>query len=270
MARPPIPVPAIATLCADALTDAPSAAELAWVLAEAEPRATIVGDPAVGVAAVALHPAGAYLRLLVLHPGHRRRGLGRELLAEAEAVARAGGAPWLQVGAEAPWYLWPGVDTRELGLLCLLERARYTRVDSAWNMGVDLGGLAPDPGGWRVAESTDHDAIDAWAQAHWAHWGPEMLRALERATLVVTDDDDGIAAACAYGVCRDRFVGPVAVRPDLLGRGVGQAALLGALHRMRAAGHERAEISWVGPIRPYVRVGASIDRVFSIQRKDLT
>ncbi|MBM3674864.1 MAG: GNAT family N-acetyltransferase [Actinobacteria bacterium] len=263
-------VTAIAALCAEAAADAPSADELAWVLTAAEPRATVVGDPDVGIAAVALHPEGAYLRLLAVHPRARRRGHGRELLAEAEAVARAGGAPWLQVGAEAPWYLWPGVDTAELGLLCLLERARYTRVDSAWNMGVALAGLPHDPGGWRVARGTDRDAIDAWTQAHWVHWGAEMLRALALGRLVVTSDDDGIAAACAYGVCRDRYVGPVAVRPDLLGRGSGQAALLGALHRMRAEGHKHAEISWVGPICPYVRVGATIDRILSIQRKDLT
>ena len=44
--------------------------------------------------------------------------------------------------------------------------------------------------------------------------------------------------------------------------------LVGALHRLRAAGRREAEIGWVGPIVPYAQtVGARIHRVFFVYRK---
>jgi cytochrome bd-type quinol oxidase subunit 2 len=59
------------------------------------------------------------------------------------------------------------------------------------------------------------------------------------------------------------------VRPDLLGRGAGVGVLLGALHCMRAAGGQRAQIAWVGPVVPYARVGAVVSKVFFVYRKKL-
>jgi hypothetical protein len=97
-----------------------------------------------------------------------------------------------------------------------------------------------------------------------------MLRALDQGGLVVADDADGIAAVCAHDVTRAGFVGPVAVRPDLMGRGVGVAPLLGALHQMHRAGRVHAEVAWVGPVVPYARVGGTIGRVFLVYRKELT
>ncbi|MGZ4804711.1 MAG: hypothetical protein ACXV9P_19090, partial [Acidimicrobiia bacterium] len=62
---------------------------------------------------------------------------------------------------------------------------------------------------------------------------------------------------------------PVAVRPDLMGQGAGVPALLGALHRLRAAGRTKVEVGWVGPVVPYARVGATIGRIFFVHRKEL-
>ena len=86
---------------------------------------------------------------------------------------------------------------------------------------------------------------------------------------MIARDDDGISAVCAYDVNRAGWIGPVAVRPDLLGHGVGVAPLLGALHRMRASGRTRAEVGWVGPVVPYARIGATVGRVFFVHRKEL-
>jgi hypothetical protein len=54
-----------------------------------------------------------------------------------------------------------------------------------------------------------------------------------------------------------------------MGRGVAVPALVGALHRMRAAGRSSVEVGWVGPIVPYARVGATVGRVFFVHRKEL-
>jgi hypothetical protein len=107
-------------------------------------------------------------------------------------------------------------------------------------------------------------------ERHWPNWTAEALRALDHATLVLSRDDTGIAAICAYDVNRAGFLGPIAVRGDLWGHGAGRPLLVGALHRMRASGRRRAEVVWVGPIRPYANVGATVSRVFFVYRRQLT
>jgi GNAT superfamily N-acetyltransferase len=176
----------------------------------------------------------------------------------------------VSTGADAPYYLWPGVDTRELAAVCLFERLKYVRVETNFNMDVDLRGLPPDPGGWRTAAAADRAALDTWSGTHWPWWRAELLRALDQDGLVLGEDPGGIAAVCATEVTRSGLVGPVAVRPDLMGRGVGVAPLLGALHRLRAQGRARAEVAWVGPVVPYARVGARIGRTFFVYRKELS
>jgi predicted N-acetyltransferase YhbS len=266
---------AIAALCDRSLADAPAADELERTLFAAEQPATVLGDPDVGlIATVAgVEATGGtgqgFVRIIVVAPEHRGRGLGRELLARGEAELRAAGLSSVTIGADAPFYLWPGVEAREIGLLCLLERMKYQRTEANFNMDLDLSGIPPDPGGWAVATAQDRDEVGEWAARHWGWWTIELLRAADRDTLVLSRDADGISAVCAYDVNRAGWIGPVAVRPDLMGRGVGAAPLLGALHRMRADGRARVEIGWVGPVVPYARVGATLGRVFFVHRKDL-
>src|SRR5207244_13049295 len=155
------------------------------------------------------------------------------------------------------------------GLLCCVGHRRYKRRETAFNMTVELEALAPEHGDTTTATAADRVEVAAWLDTHWPHWSAEALRALDKGTLVVASDSEGMSAFCAYGVNRAGWIGPVAVRPDLLGRGAGVGVLLGALHRMRAAGHQRAEIAWVGPIVPYARVGAVVSSVFFVYRKKL-
>jgi GNAT superfamily N-acetyltransferase len=260
---------AIAALCSRAVADPPTRDELEAALTSPDQPARLRGDPDVGVVAVVTTGDQGFVRLLAVAPEHRRQGIGRALLAAGEADLRAAGALTVTVGADAPYYLWPGVDTREIGLLCLLERAKYARGEANCNMDVDLARIPADPGGWTRAAPPDAAELEAWSARHWDHWRPEIVRAATRGTLVLTRDDAGIAAICAYDVTRRGLVGPVAARPDLLRRGRGVAPLLGALHTMRGEGRDRAEISWVGPLVPYARVGATVGRVFFVHRKTL-
>jgi mycothiol synthase len=265
----PDAIEAIAALATAALLDPPTIDELRRAFDPPEQPAVWLGDPATGVVGLTWRGDAGFLRFLAVAPDARRRGLGRDLVTRAEAELRERGARSVTTGADAPYYLWPGVDTRELGAVCLFERLRYARAETNVNMDVDLGALPADPGGWRVGTEADRAALDTWSDTHWPWWRAEMLRALDQGGLVISDDRDGIAAVCATGVNRARLVGPVAVRPDRLRQGVGVAPLLGALHRMRAAGHTRVEIAWVGPVAPYARIGARIGRMFFVARKAL-
>lgn len=258
---------ALARLVARAVPDPPSAGELDRTLFDPEQPARVLGDPAVGVVATVAIGSSGHLRLLAVDPDHRRRGHGRALLAAAEADLAARGCTTVVTGVDPPAYLFPGVDTRAVELCALLERCRYQRGEANFNMVVDLTERPPDPGGWE--ELTDVEEVRAWGDTHWPHWTAELIRAARRHTLVASRDAGGLAAACAYSVNRDGWVGPVCVRPDLLGKGAGRAPLLGSLVRLAQAGHRRAEIAWVGPIVPYARIGARIGPVFFVYRRQL-
>lgn len=273
----PEDVDAIAALCRRGLSDPPSVEELRGALFHSEQAATVRGDPSVGVVASARGvehvngPEQGFIRLFAVDPERRGRGHGRALLTAAEDDLTTAGCMSVTTGADAPRYLWPGVDVRETALLCLLERAGYQRAETNFDMAVDLARIPPDPGGTRLARSDadDRAALAAFCDANYPNWKPEVLRALEQQTLVVADDADGIVGFCAYSVARAELLGPVAVRLELIGKRKGEPLLLGALHRMRAAGHEHVEVSWVGPIVPYARVGGEVSRVFFVYRKAL-
>jgi GNAT superfamily N-acetyltransferase len=257
------------------LVDPPSREELERTLFAPQQPAVVRGDLDIGLVATVGGDEGsgeadrAFIRILVVAPEHRGRGVGRQLLAAAEDDVRARGLRSVTTGADAPFYLWPGVESTETALLCLLERAKYARVETNFNMDVRLDEIPDDPGGWSVASATTSSEIGQWAAQHWPNWEIEMRSAADRGTLVFSRDADGIAAVCAYDVTRAGWVGPVAVRLDRMGHGAGVAPLLGALHRMRAAGRTTAEIGWVGPVVPYARVGATVGRVFFVHRKEL-
>ncbi len=254
-------------LCRRALPDPPNKDELAMGLFDDDQPALVRGDPSVGVVATVRSGRQGYVRLLGVDPSLRRRGYGSTLLKAAETDLA--GADSVQVGADAPYFLYPGVETTQTAMLCLLERHRYVRVEANFNMGVDLDALPEDPGGHMLATGTERHEVARWAKDHWPNWRAEVLRALDHSTLVIGRDERGITGICAYDVNRGGSVGPVAVRPDLWAKGSGRPLLLGALHRMRRTGRPHAEVVWVGPIFPYARVGGHVSRVFFVYRKDL-
>ena len=255
---------ALAALCARALADPPTAEELARALL-ADPAVRVIGDPGLGVVACALDGDIGSIRLIAVDRPARRRGIGRALVHEAETHLRTAGATSLRVGGDAPRYLWPGVDVTELGLLALLEAAGYTRGEAALNLEVPLDRIPPAPADPPATVTAAE--VSAWCRAHWPHWEVEFVAAAERDGLSAAVDEDGIAALCAREVLRDGWIGPVASRPDLVGRGAGRGPLLHALHALRATGRDRAEIAWAGPLRPYLAVGARAGRTFVVLRK---
>ncbi len=270
----------VAALCRRALERPPSADELRACLWAPDQPAIVRGDPDVGVVAAVPgearppgdpSPRSGSVRLLVVDPAHQGHGLGTELLHAAERdVVGDGGSAVVTVGADPPYYLFPGVETTQLAMLCLLERQHYNRVDATYNMDVDLAGVPAPPPGPVVAGPGDRDDVAAFIAAHWPFWEGEVMRALAKGTLAIERDGAGVAAFCAWDVNRRGIVGPVGVRVELIGKGRGLAVLLLALARLRADGWARVEVGWVGPIVPYARVGGAVGRVFFVYRKTVT
>ncbi len=255
----------IASLCARSMPRPPSPAELRRTLFAPDQPAVVRLDPGVGVVAVVPGDHDGYIRLLVLDPAHRGQGLGHELLRAAEEDL--GTTPVITVGADAPYFLFPGVPVEETGLCCLLERHHYSREETNYNIDVDLSALPPDPGLAVEPGPGDRPELERWMARHWPHWRAEVLRAFDQGSLVLGRHGDDITGFCAYDVNRAATLGPIASRPDLIGRGVGAPLLLGALHRLRASGGDTVEVLWVGPMVPYARVGGRVGRLFFVYRR---
>jgi GNAT superfamily N-acetyltransferase len=259
----------IAALCARGIRTPPSIDELDVALFGHEQPAIVRGDPHVGIVATVRGEQGAHVRILVVDPNARGKGEGHHLVEAAEFDARELGLTSVTTGADAPFYLWPGVPITETALLCLFESHGYARIDTAFDMRVDLAAIPDDPGGHALATAADRDEFDAWITTHWANWRPEALRALDKGNLVLVRGNSGIDAFCAFEVSRVGFLGPVASRPDLLGKGRGRPALLGALHELHRRGRTVTNVCWVGPIRPYAEVGGEISNVYFVLRRNL-
>ena len=198
---------------------------------------------------------------------------GHALLQEAEDWACQDGHQALITGADPPYFLWPGVPSSNTALLCLLERRHYSRTEANFNMDVDLTRIPDDPGGGhRLARPDERAELDEWMAANWSNWRAEVLRALDKGNLVIAraDGDTGpVTAFCAFEVNRRGLLGPVAVRPDLMGQGQGKGVLLGALHELRRRGAEQVSVVWIGPVVPYAAVGGHVSDVFFVYRKGL-
>jgi mycothiol synthase len=261
----PEAIDAVVALCNRSLPGRLTRDELDGALFAPDQPAVLRGDPDIGVVATVPGEPDGFIRLLVVDPAHRGRGHGHTLITAAEADLANSSV--ITVGADAPYYLFPGVETSEIGMLALLEARRYQREEANFNMEVDRDSLPVDPGATVLATARDRDEVAQWMDRHWANWKPEVLKALDHGTLLLAHDDDGITGFCAWNVNRAALLGPIASRPDLIGKGVGRPLLLGALHRMVAAGPGRIEISWVGPIKPYAAIGCRVSRVFFVYRK---
>ena len=260
---------AIADLCQRGISQSPTVDELDGSLFAPEQPAIVRGDPGIGVVATVDCDDGVHLRLIVVDPAMRRRGHGRALLRAAESDARAAGSKTLTIGADAPYYLWAGAPSANTDLLYLLERHHYERVEANFDMSIDLTAIPDDIGGYAIATASDRDEVDAWMNTHWSNWRAEVLRALDKGNLAIARDETGISAFCAFEVNRAGFLGPVAVRPDLKGRGAGRGVLVGALHELRRRGRDRIEVSWVGPVVPYAALGGRVSTVYFVYRRSL-
>lgn len=219
-----------------------------------------------GVCVAVVREQRGFVKLLAVHPRIRRRRVGSSLLARAEEWLRSQGARTVEVGASAPFYVVPGTDVRTTEALCLLEAAGYERTGEAVNLSVPLREVPEPTLSVRHATEADLTAFRGWVSEHHPRWIRELERSFAIGTCLVHRD---LGFAC-YDVNREGWFGPIATHPAHRGRGIGASVLCGALHAMRGAGHERAEVAWAEAIPFYVRVvGARISRVFWRYSKEL-
>ncbi|NUR73640.1 MAG: GNAT family N-acetyltransferase [Hamadaea sp.] len=270
--------------------DAAEAREIVELLRPRDERRTtgfaaMDGARVIGVAFAAVShadPKVGHLDLLAVDPGHRRRGLGTELIAQAEQGLRELGCEVVRVAGNPPDYAFPGVDVRYTPAICALTKAGYAHERTAWNMTAELrpgskaladtsaaeARLADQGVEVRVAEANDIARLRPIIAAEWGgHWAAEITSA--QAVHIAEKDGEPIAFA-AWGCTRPGWFGPMGTRPAAKGLGIGSVLLRRCLADQAKAGVTRAQIGWVGPVPFYAQAAdAYIERVFFLYSKDL-
>src|ERR1043165_3652625 len=231
--------------------------DLARVAEEKCFGAGVSGEPVVTIFGNFLGCAvtcGKYLRLLAVHPAHRRQGIATQLLRDAYARgARV-------VGAEGGNYFTPGVP------IALSEFfARFGRKTAeTQNLIVECGGLAAAVESGGVAAALHKDRVLAFIEKNFGpiwHFEASNARALH-----YLEHDNEIAGFAAHSANNKGlgFFGPTGVAKPLRGRGYGRALLLASLADMRACGYEHAIIPWTDALEFYKKsCGATIHERFA-------
>ena len=215
-----------------------------------------------------------YLKLIAVHPGSRRLGLGRALLGAAEHWVRDQGALEMHLGGSAPFYLWPGVDVRALAMLCLAEACGYEDVGAALNMSVPTTFRAPPPAGTEVVRVLEDELarrVVAMIEPIWPEWLAENARAVEQGTCLAAVDaaSGAVAGFACHSVNRAAWFGPTGTDPAFRHRGIGLCLLGEVCKDLMVAGYGDLEISWLGPLGFYASAGGAVSRVFQSRRKRL-
>jgi mycothiol synthase len=259
--------------------------ELAAVCWE-DPGVVFAAEGGSGVCAVVTRAANdqitGWVRLLAVHPGARRQGVATALVDAAEEWSRGRAASQVGFGASAPFYLWPGIDTRWTSALCLAEGAGFHIDGLALNLSCPTTYRSAPPRGVvvrRLLGESDAAAVRAWCQRDWPWWDDELARGIEQACAfgAFADDTDGggdgrvLGFAC-HSVNRAAWIGPMAGRAADGAHvpGTGGALLSELCRDLMVAGYPDAEIAWVSNVSFYNKTaGAQVSRVFASAMKRL-
>jgi mycothiol synthase len=167
-------VPAVVSLCRDALDlpeDATEAAEIVLRLREqsgftarklagfialipaggpgtagaavSDVPMSVTGGRVVGVVLGSVShrdPEIGHVDLIAVDPRERRRGVGRALMARVEGALAGMGAGDVVLAGNAPYYAWPGIDVRYTPAICAAMALGFEQDQPAWNMTADLRG----------------------------------------------------------------------------------------------------------------------------------
>ncbi|MBQ1072304.1 GNAT family N-acetyltransferase [Micromonospora sp. C31] len=295
-------LPAVVELCGRALdlpedaAEAPAVVDTLWARATARRPVFVWGayregrlvGVLVGSLAADDGDARGHVDLVAVAPQERRKGVGRALLAVAEARLAGLGAVEMLLAGNPPYHAWPGIDVRYTPAVCAALALGYRQDRTAWNMTADLSyddspalrptapaeeRLAGQGVTVRRAGAGDLPALTEFARATFGGaWDAELAGSVGRegAGCHLAERDGEVLGFAAYGSSRPSWFGPMGTAPAAAGSGIGGVLLRRCLRDQRAAGVSAAQIGWVGPVPFYSgSAGARIERVFFLYRRSL-
>jgi len=231
-----------------------------------------------GVIGTNHHAGKGWLRLLVVHPAWRCRGIGSHLLREVEKRLISRGTKMISIMDVPANYQMPGVDVRYKEASCFLPKYGYKCGIPNLNLICDLypemfacekdiEWLAHEDFIIRRAEDSDWDGIVKFLTANWKSWIDEVQTSFQNnpKTLYICAHKGEVVGFSGYEGNNKKmgWFGPMGVLPVTRGKGIGAIVCLLCLRDLYLAGHRQAVIPWVGPVRFYDKVcHARIDRLF--------
>lgn len=252
----------LADLVAAALPDEELSADELLAAVHDDPGVVLAADDGEGVAAGAVRVLDGVptlvVKLLVVRPDRRRRGLGSRSLGALEAWGRERGAHRVVVGG-GPFGLWPGVGPGHVGLAPTLDRAGYrvAAVRRSARLAPNLRAEPPEGVEVRRAVTdTDVVAVLGAVAARQPRWSDEVARALEHGTCHVAVVDGDVAGLACHSVNRAGWVGPLGVVAGQQGRGIGRALLARVCRDLMIADFSVVEVPEVAEPGFFARLGA--------------
>jgi len=232
------------------------------------------GPGPVGFAA--LDMAGS-IPLILVDPGHQRRGIGTGLLEEAVRQIRAGAASSVTAGSGGAVYIWPGVPRDLPAAVGFFASRGWRHTHDTLDLVADLAGYRLPPGAAgragrsdvtiTLAARGDLAAVHTFEAAtfpSWAHW---FATARPEHVLLARTRSGAIAGALLLeGPGADTVFAPmlgpaagtigcVGVAPSLHGQGIGTALVVRASQILSQAGVRACHIGWTNRESFYRRAG---------------
>jgi predicted N-acetyltransferase YhbS len=212
------------------------------------------------------------VRWLGALPGPDWETVLRRLLDEVTLRLTVKGAREIHLFATPPYYLRPGVDTRETGLITVLQEMGWAHSATYFNMTCALaawsspgeGVMFGDVDGYRVrrADPGEREALRGLIEREWTvTWRDATMLGLghEPVGVFVAEKGGELVGFSAYEVdqCLGSF-GPAGVAPAHRGHGLGARLLWGCLDDLQKKGRKECQIGWVGPVAFYHRVCGAV------------
>lgn len=192
---------------------------------------------------------GRWIRLLAVARDARRQGIGRMLVADAEAMGAT------LVAAEPGNYFTPGVPMDDVASRAFCHAVGYIETRWTWNLEVGLEGIVAPADVVRPTVA-DTDRVLHFVEAEFGKiWRIEAARAFDRELpTVFIAEERGMITGFAVHDVNNRglgFFGPTGVAKSMRGHGIGGRLLLASLADLRRLGYTEAIIPWTDAIEFY-------------------
>jgi GNAT superfamily N-acetyltransferase len=211
---------------------------------------------------------GSALVALVVHPDHRRRGVGAALLEATRPEA---------VGQGERAWMWPGLPDNLVEARPFFSQHGWRPTERVWDFVADLRSFRPlappqaTPGlSYRVAAPSDMAAVTAFERRHFPFWSVHYEAADADSVVVAVDRRDGAVVGtlriewpARHGPGRwSRLLGDdlgairaVGIDRRFRGRGVGTALVVAASEHLRKLGVGVCLVDWLVRTGFYRRAG---------------